>query len=89
MAIPESEYPKLYGSFTLDYVVDHPIQYEMVQFNFAQFQNAIGLRPRMRGYYDPAADTYNERYGIYDICFFGTGIHSDEEHFESYQEYNK
>ena len=42
----------------------------------------------MRCYYGPVADTYNEKYGIYDICFFGTGVHNDEEHFEDYPAYN-
>ena len=91
MAGPESEYPELNypAALTVEYITAHPFGYEDVQNNFAMIQNAIGLRPRMRGYYDPVADTYDEKYGIYDICFFGTGIHSDEEHFESYQEYNK
>ena len=91
MAGPESEYSDLpyFRYFTVDYITAYPFNNEMVQLNFAALQDKLGLRPRMKCYYDPVADTYTEKYGIYDICFFGTGIHSDEEHFESYPEYRK
>ena len=86
---PESEYPDLYylRYFTVDYITAHPLHDEAVQHNFALLQDVTGLRPRMKCYYDPMADTYEERYGIYDICFFGTGVHNDEEHFSSDPEY--
>ena len=87
---PESEYPELYyPALTPEYLATHSIHTETVQHNFALLQDVTGLRPRMKCYYDPVADTYEERYGIYDICFFGTGIHGDDEHFESYPEYRK
>lgn len=91
MAGPESEYPRMYypSALTVEFITAHPFGREEVQSNFAMIQDVIGLRPRMRGYYDPVADAYNERYGIYDICFFGTGIHSDEEHFGSDPEYRE
>ena len=87
---PESEYPDLYylRYFTVDYITAHPLHDEAVQHNFSLLQEVTGLRPRMKCYYDPMADTYEERYGIYDICFFGTGVHNDEEHFEDYPAYN-
>lgn len=86
---PESEYPELYypDAFTVDYISTHPINDESVQLTFAQLQDVTGLRPRMRCSYDPVADSYEERYGIYDICFFGTGIHGDNEHFADTPEY--
>lgn len=81
---PESEYPELYypDAFTFDYMTAHPFIDEAVQHNFALLQDVLGLRPRTKCYYDPIAGTYEEKYGIYDVCFFGTGIHNDEEHFE-------
>ncbi|MBR3704050.1 MAG: hypothetical protein IKM11_00965 [Oscillospiraceae bacterium] len=89
MAGPESEYPDLYylRYFTVDYITAHSLHDEAVQHNFSLLQDVTGLRPRMKCSYDPMADTYDERYGIYDICFFGTGIHGDSEHFADTPEY--
>ena len=86
-----SEYSELSlpCDFTIDYITAHPFENETLQYHFAKLQDVLGLRPRMKGYYDPVADTYDEKYGIYDICFFGTGIHGDEEHFESDPEYRE
>ena len=81
----ELAYP---DAFDLDYIAEHPLQDESVQHNFSTLQKKLNLRPRMKCCYDPVSCAYTERYGIYDICFFGTGIHNDDEHFEDYPAYD-
>lgn len=80
----ELAYP---AAFDVDYIAQCAYQDEAVIYNFSQLQNALNLRPRLRACYDSTTDTYTEQYGIYDICFFGTGIHTDAEHFADTQDY--
>lgn len=89
----ELDCPELWYTycFTLEYMTEHPrpLSDEAVQHNFAMLQDDFNLRPRMEGCYDPVADTYAQQYGIFDICYFGTGIHSHDEHFADYPEYTR
>lgn len=89
----ELDCPELWYTycFTLEYMAEHPqpLSDEAVQHNFAMLQDDFNLRPRMEGCYDPTTDTYTQQYGIFDICFFGTGIHSHDEHFADYPEYTR
>ena len=87
---PANNYPELCypHAFNLEYIAGHPLWDEAVQHNFLMLQDKLNLRPRMKCYYDPITNTYTEKYGIYDICFFGTGIHNEDEHFEDYPTVN-
>lgn len=77
----------LLGAFNMEYIEAYPFELS-VQHDSSLLQNEINLRPRLCGIYDPRTDTYTELFGIYDICFFGTSIHDDSEHFAPYPEYD-
>ena len=66
--------------FNREYLTAHPLSNEAIRFCFMHLQPELNLRPRLLGIYDPVTDTYSEQYGIYDICYFGTGI-DGHEHF--------
>ena len=70
---------------TPDYVEANPFQ-EGVMYAFFAVQGEINLRPRMWCEYDLSTGTYTRLYGVYDKCFFGSGVHEDSEHFAPYQE---